>query len=70
MNNLTNLEFSFTLHKWYFVTKIVLTYCEKGVLVIEKTILRSLEQFIQIVKGHNNLVTEHFFNLSLEVSQI
>ena len=26
------------LKKWYFVTKIVLTYCEKNVLVIEKKI--------------------------------
>ena len=53
--------------EWYFVTKIVLTYCEKKiVLVIEKNlkfeaegrefakILRSLEQFIQTVKGQNN----------------
>ena len=51
--------------KWYFVTKIVLTYCEKkNVLVIEKNfeaegrefakILISLEQFIQTVKGQNN----------------
>ena len=31
--------------------------------------LRSLEQFIQTVKGQNNLVTECFFNLFLEVSQ-
>ena len=31
---------------WYFVTKIVLTYCEKN--------LRSLEQFIQTVKGKNH----------------
>ena len=30
--------------KWYFVTKIVLTYCEK----------KSLEQFIQAVKGQKN----------------
>jgi hypothetical protein len=33
--------------------------------------LRSLEQFIQTVKGQNNfLVTECFFNLFLKVSQI
>ena len=31
---------------WYFVTKIVLTCCEKK--------LRSLEQFIQTMKGQNN----------------
>ena len=44
--------------KWCFVTKIVLTYCEK----------KSLEQFqfIQPVKGF--LVTECLFNLFLEVS--
>ena len=54
---------------WYFVTKIVLIYCEKkNVLVIEKNfwnsrlklelakILRSLEQFIQMVKGQNNFL--------------
>jgi hypothetical protein len=35
-------------HKWYFATKIVLTYCEK------KKIPQSLEQFIQTVKGQNN----------------
>ena len=60
-----------------FVTKIVLTYCEKkNVLVIEKKLLKFeakgrefsnfltwLEQFIQTVK-------ECFFNLFLEVSQI
>ena len=50
-------------YKWYFITKIVLTYCEKkNVLVIEKfeaegrefsKFLRSLEQFIQTVKGQN-----------------
>ena len=51
--------------KWYFVTKIVLTYCEKIiVLVIEEKLMnfkaeggefakfvRALEQFIQTVKG-------------------
>ena len=59
----------FTVEKeWYFVIKIVLTYCEKKiVLVIEKKLLkfeaegqefanfmRSLEQFIQTVKGQDN----------------
>ena len=53
---------------WYFVTKIVLTYCDKKiVLLIEKNVckfeaegrefaifLRSLEQFIQTVNGQNN----------------
>ena len=55
---------------WYFVTKIVLTYCEKKmVLVFEKKklkfetkgqefakFLRSLEQFIQTVKGQNRIL--------------
>ena len=52
---------------WYFVTKIVLTYCEKKcsserekLLKFEAEgreyakILRSPEQFIQTVKGQNN----------------
>ena len=52
---------------WYFVTKIVLTYCEKNcssdrekLLKFEAEgrefakILRSLEQFIQTVEGQNN----------------
>ena len=51
---------------WYFVTKVVLTYCEKNcssdrekLLKFEaeswvfSKILRSLEQFIQTVKGQN-----------------
>ena len=56
------------MNNWYFVTKIVQTYCEKkNVLVIKKKLLkfkaeggeftkflRSLEQFIQTVKGQNN----------------
>ena len=71
--------------KWYFVTKIVMTYCEKKncssdrekLLKFEAEgqelakFLRSLEQFIQTVKGLNNfLVTERFFNFFLEVSLI
>ena len=64
---LSNPEF--IRKQWYFVTKIVLTYCEKkNALVIEKNfwnsrlklefakILRSLEQFIQMVKGQNNFL--------------
>ena len=52
---------------WYFVTKIFLTYCEKKcfgdrekLLKFEAErqefakVLRSLEQFIQTVKGQNN----------------
>jgi hypothetical protein len=44
--------------KWYFVTKIVLTYCEKKMLSYPKKLfakfLRLLEQFIQTVNDHNN----------------
>ena len=53
-------------YKWYFVTKIVLTYCQKKcssdqekLLNFETKgrefakILRSLEEFIQTVKGQN-----------------
>ena len=53
--------------EWYFATKIVVTYCEKKyscdreeLLKFEAEgqefakILRSLEQFIQTVKGQNN----------------
>ena len=53
--------------KWYFVTKIVLTYCEKKrssdrekLLKFEAEgreftkFLRSQEQFIQTVRGQNN----------------
>ena len=53
------------MHLWYFVSKSVLTYCEKkNVIVIGNffeaegqefaKFLRSLEQFIQTVKGQNN----------------
>ena len=54
------------MYKWYFVTKIVLTSMEKMFNNWEKllkleaegqefaTILRSLEQFVQTVKGQNN----------------
>ena len=56
------------LNEWYFITKIVLTYCEKKKCSSDREkllkfeaegrefakILRSLEQFIQTVKGQNN----------------
>ena len=42
------------MEKWYFVTKIVLTYCEKKVL-------RTLEQFIQTVKSQNNFWSQNAF---------
>ena len=56
-----------TIKNWYFVTKIVLIYCEKkysrdreDFLKFEAEgrefdfFLRSLEQFFQTVKGQNN----------------
>ena len=55
------------INKWYFVNKIVLTYCEKKNSSDREKLLRfeaegrefakflkSLEQFIQTVKGQNN----------------
>ena len=55
------------MEKWYFVTKIVLTYCEKNCSSDREKLwkfeaegrefakfLRSLEQFIQAVKVQNN----------------
>ena len=72
------------LNNWYFVTKIVLTYCEKKLFYwsrktfeirgwrpricnffeISRTIYSSSERSEQF------LVTECFFNLFLEVSQL
>ena len=46
---------------------------EKIVLAIQKNFkkfLRSLEKFIQTLKGQNNLLTECIFNWFLEVSHI
>ena len=76
---LNDVKNNFSPEKWYFVTKIVLTYCEKKCSSDQEKILkfkaegrdfakilRSLEQFIQTVKGKNNFFT----NLFLEVSQI
>ena len=61
------IEKNINLEKWYFATKIVLTYCEKNcssnqekLLKLEAEgrefakFLRSLEQFIQTVKGQNS----------------
>ena len=58
---------SMQVKKWYFVTKIVLTYCEKKCSTDQEKLLkfeaegresanslRSLEQLIQTVKGQNN----------------
>ena len=72
------------IKKWYFVSKIVLTYCEKKMFKgLRKTfeirgwrqefpnILRSIEKFIQTEKGISTIFeTEWFFYLFLEVSQI
>ena len=66
---ITNSWDQTTKQQWYFVTKIVLTYCEKIVLVIEilekllkfeaegqefAKFLRSQKQFIQTAKDQNN----------------
>ena len=66
MNKKLVLE-RFSPMNWYFVTKIVLTYCEKNcssnpekLLKFEAEgrefakFLRSLDQFIQSLKGQNN----------------
>ena len=77
--------YDFNFKVWYFVTTIVLTYCEKKKILVIKKIklkfeaecrefannLRSLEQFVGIVKRSEQfLVPEYFFNMFLEVSQI
>ena len=67
----------------YFVSKIVLTFCEKKCFGDPEKLLifetegrksakkfRSLEQFIRTVKGQINFETECLFNLFLEVSWI
>ena len=59
-----NLKISFHFLKWYFVTKIVMTYCEKKCSSDREKLLKfeakgqelalllwSLEQFFQRVKG-------------------
>ena len=56
------------LQKLYFVSKIVLTYCEKKKnLVIENIFFRLLELYIQTVKGENNHETKYFLNTLLKV---
>ena len=56
--------------KWYFVTKIVLTYCDREKLLKFEAegrefakFLRSLEQFIQVVKGQNIFGNRILFKL-------
>ena len=57
--------------QWYFVTKIVLTYCEKKIVLL-------IENFFEIItkticsnseRSEQFLVTKCVFNLFLEVSQ-
>ena len=63
-----------TSKKWYFFTEIVLTYCEKNcscdrekLLKVEAEglefakFLKSLEQFIQIVKCQTNVLKQNVF---------
>ena len=43
--------------EWYFVTKIVLSYCEKNVLVIERKNLEfeaKVQEFPKILKSLNS----------------
>ena len=72
------------MKKWYFVTKIVLTYCEKQLYYWSRKTFESRGRKLRIFKNfditrtiYSNserseqfLVTECFFNLFLEVSQI
>ena len=74
----------FSFGKWYFVTKIVLTYCERKLFYwLRKTFeirgwRMKICKFFEITRTiHSNterseefLVTKCFFNLFLEVSQI
>ena len=58
-------------NKWYFVTKIVLTYYKKNVLKKHwksraegqefAKILRSIAQFVGTMKGQNNLCLQNYF---------
>ena len=63
-------------HKWYFVTKIVLNYCEKKLFLWSRKTFESWVWRPRICKHFDNerseqfLVTECFFNLFLEVSHI
>ena len=60
--------------KWYFVTKIVLTYCEKNVLVIQKNFEKNFEITRTIYSNSERseqfLVTECFFNLFLRSNKL
>ena len=77
-------NFIIALKKWYFVTKIVLTYCETKLLYwssktfeirgwrprIWKKIEITWTTYSSSERSEQFLVTECFFNLFLEVSQI
>ena len=67
--------------QWYFVAKIILTYCKKNCSSDQKKLLkfeaegrefakflRSLEHYSNSERAEQFLVTECFFNLFLEVS--
>ena len=67
------------MEKWYFVSKIALTYCEKKIELLKfeaegwefAKILRSLEQFCSNrERWEYFFFTKYVFNLFLEVSQI
>ena len=44
--------------KWYFVTKIVLTYCEKKYCSDKEKLLRLLEQWKILILKQNTLSTK------------
>ena len=78
-NSPNSIATVFVCKKWYFVTKIVLTFYEKKiVLVIEKNVWNSrlkAENLQTFWDPKNNLfkqllVTKCFFNMFLEVSHI
>ena len=60
-------------HEWYFVTKIVLTYCEKNFPSDREKLLKfeaEGREFTNSERSEQFLVTECVFNLFLEVSHI
>ena len=70
--------------EWYFVTQIVLTYCEKQLFYDREKLLKFEAEGREFAKkfvigrtiysnrkrSEQFLVTEYFFNMFLEVSQI
>ena len=53
-------KYQISVQQWYFVIKIVLTYCEKKLFNCLRNTC-SLEQFIQTVKGQNNFWLQNAF---------